>query len=216
VRINDRGPFSGARIIDVSQRSAQLLGFEAQGTAKVRVQVLADESKAIADAMRHYGAPTPAVLASSSAGAPPAELAMGPQTMGTAPQAAPGQIQTAALEPVETQTLSPVKTTPEVHQQLLHTEPVPVVVQLPVTGLHQIYVQAGAFTVLENATKLQHNLSKIGTVMLSDVSINGKLFHRVRVGPIKDVASAERSADYCRLKVTHEKNPLIHSFCFVF
>ena len=55
VRINDRGPFSGARIIDVSQRAAQLLGFEQQGTAKVRVQVLADESKAIADAMRHYG-----------------------------------------------------------------------------------------------------------------------------------------------------------------
>ena len=59
VRINDRGPFSGARIIDVSQRAAQLLGFEAQGTAKVRVQVLADESKAIADAMRHYGSPAP-------------------------------------------------------------------------------------------------------------------------------------------------------------
>src|SRR6202012_947764 len=44
VRINDRGPFSGARIIDVSQRAAQLLGFESQGTAKVRVQVLASES----------------------------------------------------------------------------------------------------------------------------------------------------------------------------
>ena len=55
VRINDRGPFSGSRIIDVSQRAAQLLGFEQKGTAKVRVQVLADESKAIADAMRHYG-----------------------------------------------------------------------------------------------------------------------------------------------------------------
>ncbi len=59
VRINDRGPFSGARIIDVSQRSAQLLGFERQGTAKVRVQVLADESRAIAEAMRTYGQEPP-------------------------------------------------------------------------------------------------------------------------------------------------------------
>ncbi len=55
VRINDRGPFSGERIIDVSQRAAQLLGFEKKGTAQVRVQVLSDESKAIADATRHYG-----------------------------------------------------------------------------------------------------------------------------------------------------------------
>src|SRR6202012_592620 len=65
VRINDRGPFSGARIIDLSQRAAQLLGFEQQGTAKVRVQVLADESKAIADAMRHYGKGSPLMVASN-------------------------------------------------------------------------------------------------------------------------------------------------------
>ncbi|MCL2474472.1 MAG: septal ring lytic transglycosylase RlpA family protein, partial [Alphaproteobacteria bacterium] len=57
VRVNDRGPFIGNRIIDLSERSADLLGFKSQGTAKVRVQVLADESKAIADAMRRYGTP---------------------------------------------------------------------------------------------------------------------------------------------------------------
>ena len=59
VRINDRGPFSGSRLIDVSQRAAQLLGFEQNGTAKVRLQVLSDESKSIADAMRHYGTSQP-------------------------------------------------------------------------------------------------------------------------------------------------------------
>src|SRR5581483_4035994 len=40
VRVNDRGPFVGGRIIDLSRRSAQLLGIEEQGTARVRVQVL--------------------------------------------------------------------------------------------------------------------------------------------------------------------------------
>ena len=44
VRVNDRGPFVGNRIIDLSRRSAQLLGFEGQGTAKVQVRVLATES----------------------------------------------------------------------------------------------------------------------------------------------------------------------------
>ncbi len=103
----------------------------------------------------------------------------------------PSSVQSAALQPVESKTLEPIKTTPAVHQQLLVTEPVPVVVQVPVTGSHQLYVQAGAFTVLENATRLQHSLSKFGNVVISDVQINGKLFHRVRVGPIKDVASAD-------------------------
>ena len=48
VRINDRGPFAHGRIIDLSRRSAQLLGFVRKGTAKTRVQILVAESKAIA------------------------------------------------------------------------------------------------------------------------------------------------------------------------
>lgn len=40
VRVNDRGPFVKNRIIDVSRRAAQLLGFAAKGTARVRVQII--------------------------------------------------------------------------------------------------------------------------------------------------------------------------------
>jgi rare lipoprotein A len=38
VRINDRGPFVGDRIIDLSRRSAQLLGVDGPGLARVRVR----------------------------------------------------------------------------------------------------------------------------------------------------------------------------------
>jgi rare lipoprotein A len=38
VRVNDRGPFHGNRIIDVSERAALALGFKSQGTARVRVE----------------------------------------------------------------------------------------------------------------------------------------------------------------------------------
>jgi rare lipoprotein A len=38
VRINDRGPYHGNRIIDVSTRAAQLLNFRVSGTAWVRVE----------------------------------------------------------------------------------------------------------------------------------------------------------------------------------
>jgi rare lipoprotein A len=37
VRVNDRGPYHGNRIIDVSQRTAEALGFARSGTAHVRV-----------------------------------------------------------------------------------------------------------------------------------------------------------------------------------
>jgi rare lipoprotein A len=38
VRVNDRGPYHGNRIIDVSRRAAHLLGFRSRGTAWVRVE----------------------------------------------------------------------------------------------------------------------------------------------------------------------------------
>ena len=41
--INDRGPYARSRIIDVSRRVAQLLGFEKKGTALVRVEAVAGQ-----------------------------------------------------------------------------------------------------------------------------------------------------------------------------
>ena len=38
MRVNDRGPFAKDRIIDLSMRAADLLGFKEKGTQKVRVQ----------------------------------------------------------------------------------------------------------------------------------------------------------------------------------
>ena len=51
LRVNDRGPFAKNRIIDVSKRASQLLGFQTQGTAKVKVEILAEESKALKAAL---------------------------------------------------------------------------------------------------------------------------------------------------------------------
>jgi rare lipoprotein A len=40
VRINDRGPFVGGRIIDLSSGAAGVLGMHGQGVARVKVTVL--------------------------------------------------------------------------------------------------------------------------------------------------------------------------------
>ena len=51
LRVNDRGPFAKNRIIDISKRGAQLLGFQNKGTAKVRVEIMAEESKDLKQAI---------------------------------------------------------------------------------------------------------------------------------------------------------------------
>lgn len=51
LRVNDRGPYASNRIIDVSKRAAGLLGFQTQGTTKVRVEILEKESKALKAAL---------------------------------------------------------------------------------------------------------------------------------------------------------------------
>jgi rare lipoprotein A len=45
VRINDRGPFVRSKIIDMSARGAELLGFRGSGTARVKIQVLEEENR---------------------------------------------------------------------------------------------------------------------------------------------------------------------------
>ena len=51
LRVNDRGPFADGRLIDVSRKAARDLGFEEKGTARVRVEVLPEETRALKEAM---------------------------------------------------------------------------------------------------------------------------------------------------------------------
>jgi rare lipoprotein A len=51
VMVNDRGPYTKNREIDVSEKAAALLGFRKAGTAKVRVQYLHSETQKFLTAM---------------------------------------------------------------------------------------------------------------------------------------------------------------------
>ena len=65
VRVNDRGPYHGNRIIDVSMRAAHLLGFTNRGIAWVRVQYVGrapiegSDDRVLASTLRE-NAPAPA------------------------------------------------------------------------------------------------------------------------------------------------------------
>jgi rare lipoprotein A len=56
LRVNDRGPYAKERIIDISKRGAQLLGYQTKGTTKVRVEILEKESKALKAALLNQAA----------------------------------------------------------------------------------------------------------------------------------------------------------------
>lgn len=47
VRVNDRGPFHAGRLIDVSRRTAEVLGFEQAGQARVHVRYLGPAPKRV-------------------------------------------------------------------------------------------------------------------------------------------------------------------------
>jgi rare lipoprotein A len=122
VRVNDRGPFVAGRIIDLSRRSAQLLGLEGKGTGRVRVQILAEESRQIAERMTAQGAvavragESPRALNDSGRTLPkPANVKDGSLTVAQLPKAEvakeelappPGMSQAPAPKPVASRTVS--------------------------------------------------------------------------------------------------------------
>jgi rare lipoprotein A len=65
VRVNDRGPFAGNRVIDLSRKTAQLLGFFSEGVAKVKVDYVgpapvgSSEGKTSRLASDRAGSPAP-------------------------------------------------------------------------------------------------------------------------------------------------------------
>ena len=170
IRVNDRGPFAHGRIIDLSRRAAQLLGFHAQGTAKVRVEIMEEESRAIA----------------AAAGRPGPEMGK-PQAAPTATvvaEALPGSTQPASLPPGPTpvSAVGLAQTVPALDGRIW---------QMPVRPT-QLYVQAGAFTRYENARQLGTKLSSLGAARVTPAQIGNQRFYRVRLGPIATVEEADR------------------------
>jgi rare lipoprotein A len=73
VRVNDRGPFHGNRVIDVSERAAMALGFKQQGTARVKVEYVGRAST--------NGSDDRILMASLRTDGQPASLTNTPRTM---------------------------------------------------------------------------------------------------------------------------------------
>jgi rare lipoprotein A len=74
VRVNDRGPYSGDRLIDVSESAATLLGFHGSGLAPVRVEYVgraplegSDDAMLVATLRQGQPSPSPSLVRVASA-----------------------------------------------------------------------------------------------------------------------------------------------------
>jgi rare lipoprotein A len=183
LRVNDRGPFAHGRIIDISRRGAQLLGFEHRGTARVRVEIVDDESRLAAAQIR--GGPgiqtvdTPIINE---------EQAKRPGVMAESLQPPPGGRSAGpVVEPDRPVMVASRETVTDVTPAALDGR----VVMQPVSST-QLFVQIGAFTQYQNAHQVVARLKRVGNARISSAFVDGKEFFRVRFGPIGSVDHADR------------------------
>ncbi len=179
VRVNDRGPFKNGRIIDLSSRASELLGFQKAGTAKVLVEILEPESRQLASLLQTR------------------------EDAGSAPEAAPviavesselGKEVNGAEVPVQPQVTN-VETaatvTEAVRAPLVEPQPDGKVTRRAVRPT-SIYVQAGAFLRRDNAVRLGARLAIFGPTSITESLQGSQRFFRVRLGPVRTVADADR------------------------
>ena len=318
VRINDRGPFVDGRIIDLSRRSAQLIGMEQQGTARVLVEFVPEDSMTLkniamdqnrppvleapevkaaprdpvvaepldtpslesapsqpaiaqpsrpstpsppsrpslpsrpsspqptpitrtdlpspptqpppvttasappssfsppsveAPSVRSPSAPSPSAPSSSGSGInlpsvsapdvkPFAETALQSQTSSASlAQSAQDLLLPSPQEMLERQLQDEASArqgetqTAERGESIDRLEP-PEDIVLP----HGVFIQAGAFSDINNARRLEAQLSELGNVFVAMVDVGGQVFHRVRVGPIPDRSVADQLLEYMQME----------------
>lgn len=180
VRVNDRGPFVAGRVIDLSYASAVALGVDIQGTAPVLLEALPTNGSPLKPADTRWVADEP---------------------HHTTPDTRFTDSVVAKAEAAENTTSSvvdmPVVASSEDLSSTLPapTPPQPGLVQQidgVTVGHVQVYIQTGAFTDYDNAVAQLKNVQSYFTASLQETTINGKIFHRVRIGPMANVDEADK------------------------
>jgi rare lipoprotein A len=167
-RVNDRGPFVGNRLVDVSARGAQLLGFKEQGSAQVRV--------------RYIGQAPRATTIVANANQQSAALQIdNVTTRSSQPRAA--QIRVA-------NNTAPPPTRPRAEAAPTRTTNVNLA-----SASNNRFVQIGVFSNRTNAERALRDAEPLGDTRIIPVQSNGANMFRVLVGPFTDAQSATIKAE---------------------
>jgi rare lipoprotein A len=185
VRVNDRGPFVGGRIIDLSHAAATELGYDRQGTARVRVRYVGPAPLGGPEAGIRYAKATPPAYGPARSVRPADE-----EIFAAAAPAAPTQSDSAPRrglqvevkplvappEPVSVSTLSPLARAPRSEAFVEET------------GVYRI--QAGAFADRAHARRAADQLSAQGAATIEPFDRGGTTLYRVLLPGPTDEAEA--------------------------
>ena len=161
LRVNDRGPFVGDRVIDLSKAAADQLGYRRAGVAKVRVKYVGPAPKAVFDAPRQYAraAPPP----------PPAPVRNAPRSF--------DDIQ----EPTQRVQVLPSRPEPSWAQVQQTAPPINPPDRVFASAKSAYRVQAGSFSSRENAEKAVRQLSGAGQAAIDTIERASGTLYRVTV-----------------------------------
>jgi rare lipoprotein A len=165
VRVNDRGPFVGDRIIDLSQEAARQLGFERQGTTPVRVQFIR-----LAEARGDRPRPT-----IRHARAPAVEARPPTRSVLASPPPQPSQAQSP---PELTRSPSP-----------------PQVARGEAARCQGEFIQVAAFVEPARAQRVAAEMQALQAIPVSLWAMGQDHLSRVRLGPIADPAATGAALD---------------------
>lgn len=174
VRINDRGPYVTGRIIDMSRAGARLLGFKDDGIARVRVQLLTEQSLRLEKLAKEGQFP---LLTDNN------EVSL-PQTVAASkPNVNLRAKTTRALAQKPKSSSSAV-------DLLASSRGIHVVETSPVET--DIWVQIGAFHSETNAQNLINKFSELSSGNIFQISKDGRILYRARLGPLSSVNEADK------------------------
>lgn len=199
LRVNDRGPFTRGRILDVSHAAARVLGFEGQGTAQVKVELLAEESRRLAQEM---GVKLPDQLPRRDplVDMQTSSLAQPVQAVETVELEAPPT--TTQAHAVISEPVSVFSTPPDPSGKVISAappdEPMPMPrgnFGAPAESGSGVFIQVGSFSKIENVERLKDRLQNLGHVQVVTLEKNGKKLYRVRLGPLQNEQQARSLRD---------------------
>ncbi|MBA3814017.1 MAG: septal ring lytic transglycosylase RlpA family protein [Alphaproteobacteria bacterium] len=216
VKVNDRGPFIPGRIIDVSRRSAQLLGFERQGLTKVRVETLVPESLALNGLH-----PSTVMVAQAPVSSPPISRAVlpvaaaapfvtpkvsDPETLFEALEGNDGYENSPPPAPIIV-TRAPVPgpreaaQTPFVESVVMAeapapiTNPSPLPVKLEARPATGIFVYVGEYETYAKAQSVSRSLDGFADSPLGIIKNRGPQPYAARLGPLASMSEANQLLD---------------------
>jgi len=170
VRVNDRGPFVGDRIIDLSKAAAEELGYRRQGVARVRVKYVGPAPKSVFDAPRQYAQAQPAPRSFDDVKEPTQRVQVLPP-----PRREPEWPATTVQQTAPVATSGPPINPPDPVQS---------------TPKPAYRVQAGAFANRENAERAVRQLAEAGTARIESVERPTGTLYKVVVAAGEDEGAA--------------------------